>query len=437
MFYLYSSVRYLQQLSPATITEVHAIGQDAYIPAEDVERELVIFVLGETARADHFSLNGYAKQTNPLLSKEAVISFPHMESCGTSTDVSVPCMFSGYGRSQFDNDKGRSTENLLDVLTRAGVHVLWRDNNSDSKGVALRVPYEDFKTPKKNHHCDVECRDEGMLEGLQAFIDQHPKGDIMIILHQMGNHGPAYYKRYPKSFERFTPACQSNQLDECSAEEINNAYDNAILYTDHFLSSVIDLLKQNDPSFETAMVYVSDHGESLGEKGVYLHGMPWFMAPDAQKNPAAVMWFGKHYDDIDKLALKSRANKAVSHDNMFHTLLGMMEVQTDLYKKEMDIITHTERTATNKLPHQANERRTLPHPGVQPLLQLKSPIKHLGRLGASRNPATICKKMASQDAIFLICSNTFMTRPLSRQAMPHAHAVRAWPLFQSDAQSSL
>jgi len=342
LFYLYSAGKYAKQLAAVDDAPVKPIGLDARIAATDVERELLIFVLGETARADHFSLNGYAKQTNPRLSKENVISFPHMASCGTSTAVSVPCMFSGFERSQYDDGKGRATENLLDVLTHAGVHALWRDNNSDSKGVALRVSYEDFKTPDKNHRCDVECRDEGMLEGLQAFIDQHPTGDIMIILHQMGNHGPAYYKRYPKAFERFTPACQSNLLDECSEEEISNAYDNAILYTDYFLAKVIELLKQNTHKFEAAMAYISDHGESLGEKGLYLHGMPYFMAPDAQKNPAALFWFADNYDDIDKAALKAKAREPVSHDHIFHTILGLMEVESDVYDKGLDMIIHAE-----------------------------------------------------------------------------------------------
>lgn len=347
LFYLYSTGKYASQITAANASVIKPIGLDAKMAANDVERELMIFVLGETARADHFSLNGYAKPTNPLLSKENVISFPHMASCGTSTAVSVPCMFSNFERSQFDDNKGSSTENLLDVLTHAGVHVLWRDNNSDSKGVALRVPYEDYKTPAKNHHYDAECRDEGMLEGLQAFIDQHPKGDIMIVLHQMGNHGPAYYKRYPKAFERFTPTCDTNMLDECNAEQINNAYDNAILYTDYFLAKVIALVKQNTANFEASMVYISDHGESLGESGIYLHGMPYFMAPEAQKSPAALFWFGENYEDINKTALRTRAGKPVSHDNIFHTILGLMEIETSLYDKGLDI-THTNKQLAKK-----------------------------------------------------------------------------------------
>lgn len=239
------------------------MGNDAKTPSNDPDRELVIMVVGETGRADHWSLNGYGHETNPLLSREDVINFPDFWSCGTFTSYSVPCMFSRLGREQFTPEKAKDEDNVLDILQRAGVSVLWRDNNSNSKGVADRVAYEDFKKPDKNPVCDEgECRDEGMLHGLQEYIDAQ-KGDIMIVLHQMGNHGPAYYKRYPKAFERFTPACQTNDLGSCSKEEINNAYDNAIIYTDYFLSKAIALLKRNDKKFETAMLYVADHGESL------------------------------------------------------------------------------------------------------------------------------------------------------------------------------
>ena len=226
------------------------------------------------------------------MEKEDVINFSNVFSSGTATAVSLPCMFSLFGRGGCNGQKEMSTENLFDVLRHAGISILWRDNNSDSKGVALRVPYQDFKNPQKNSVCDIECRDEGMLTGLQAYIDGKRSGDILIVLHQMGNHGPAYYKRYPESFEKFKPVCKTNQLEKCSREEIGNAYDNAILYTDYFLSKVIALLKANSQGFETGMVYMSDHGESLGENGLYLHGLPYFMAPETQKHIAALMWFG-------------------------------------------------------------------------------------------------------------------------------------------------
>jgi len=336
-YYIYSVGKYIDLTFNNAKIVAKPLGEDAKIPATDVDRELIILVVGEAARADRFSLNGYQRETNPLLEKEDVISFSNMHSCGTSTAYSVPCMFSIFPRDQYSDSKGASSENLLDVLHHAGVNVLWRDNNSDSKGVALRVPFQDYKQPGINPVCDDECRDEGMLVGLQEYIDSQKKGDILIVLHQMGNHGPAYYKRYPTAFEKFTPVCRTNQLDECSKEEIGNAYDNALLYTDYFLAQTIALLKKNSNRFETAMIYLSDHGESLGEYSIYLHGLPYAMAPESQKHIASVFWFGDSFT-IDKKALRDKAAEQFSQDNLFHTILGLMEVETSTYDKKLDII---------------------------------------------------------------------------------------------------
>ncbi|MDR2195674.1 MAG: phosphoethanolamine--lipid A transferase, partial [Gallionellaceae bacterium] len=291
--FVYSGIKFLKGTVAEPSGPRQALGRDARIPAEDVDRELIILVVGEAARADHFSLNGYARDTNPLLARENVISYSDVTSCGTATAYSVPCMFSLIPRENFDLDTAKRRENVLDVLTHAGVQVLWRDNNSDSKGVAAGVTFEDFRDPKLNPVCDVECRDIGMLSGLDDYIAAHPTGDIVIVLHQMGNHGPAYYKRYPKEFEVFTPACQSAELANCTDAEIINAYDNALRYTDYFLAEVIAFLRRHDDRFETAMLYMADHGESLGENGIYLHGLPWLMAPKAQKNPGGIFWFGE------------------------------------------------------------------------------------------------------------------------------------------------
>jgi len=340
VYYVYSTGKYIDASYNSKFLELTSIGLDANTPALDQHRELVIMVVGETARSDRFSLNGYARETNPLLKKENVISFTNYWSCGTSTAVSVPCMFSMYGSDDFNNEKGQSTENVLDVLKHAGVNLLWLDNNSSSKGVADRISYKSYKNSDINSLCDPECRDEGMLLNIQDYISKHPQGDIFIVLHQLGNHGPAYYKRYPANFEKFTPACRTNQLENCSKEEINNAYDNAILYTDYFLHKVIALLKENDSSFETAMYYVSDHGESLGENELYLHGLPNFIAPDSQRHVPAIIWLGENFDEdqVNFKELSKRRNNKYTHDNVFHTILGFMEIETSIYDKSMDIL---------------------------------------------------------------------------------------------------
>jgi lipid A ethanolaminephosphotransferase len=326
------------------------LGLDARIPLADTDRELIVLVVGEAARADRFSLNGYERQTNPLLEQENVISFGNVTSCGTATAYSVPCMFSGMERKYFNLDTARTSENLLDILQHAGVQVLWRDNNSDSKGLTRAVPFENFKTPDTNPVCDEECRDIGMLDGLDEFIASRPAGDIVIVLHQMGNHGPAYYRRYPQAFEKFTPACHSDELNRCTDAEISNAYDNAILYTDYFLAQVVQFLKGYDSSFETAMYYMSDHGESLGENGIYLHGLPWQLAPAAQKHVASIIWFGASYA-ANREAIKASAQKPLSHDNYFHTVLGLMEIETSLRNRELDLVVHrTEESSAVALP---------------------------------------------------------------------------------------
>ena len=338
-YFIYSAIKYSTgSLAVKSRQALTSIGADAQIPASDVERELFILVIGETARADRFSLNGYIRDTNPQLRQAKAISFSNFRACGTSTAVSVPCMFSLLGMDKFDTKKGAAQENLLDVLTHAGVNVLWLDNNSDSKDVALRVPYQSYKSPEINPLCDPECRDVGMLSALQKHIDAQPRGDIFIVLHQMGNHGPAYFKRYPPEFEKFKPACQSADLSLCSREEIGNAYDNAILYTDFFLGKVIELLKMNDNKFETALLYVSDHGESLGENGVYLHGLPPAIAPDAQLHVPAILWLGSGFKDVDFSALRRKSGTRFTHDNIAHTVLGAMEIGTSVYRPELDML---------------------------------------------------------------------------------------------------
>ncbi|MFZ9528646.1 MAG: phosphoethanolamine transferase, partial [Burkholderiales bacterium] len=338
VYFMSSAMKFARQSFESTSNRpMVVVGADAVIPPTDLTRELVILVVGETARADHFSLNGYERDTNPRLRQLNVFSASNFQACGTSTAVSVPCMFmlDGETKSTLEINK---QENLLDVLQRSGVNVLWRDNNSDSKGVASRVQYEDFRSPKINPVCDTECRDEGMLAGLQQYIDLHPRGDILIVLHQMGNHGPAYYKRYPPAFEKFKPACKESDLSRCSREEIVNAYDNAILYTDHFLAKAIELLKKNDSRFETALFYVSDHGESLGENGIYLHGMPKSIAPEAQLHVPAVMWFGRNFHAVTPSALREKSKMRFSHDNVFHTILGFFEIESETYRPLKDIL---------------------------------------------------------------------------------------------------
>lgn len=292
--------------------------------------KLMVFVVGETVRADHIGLNGYTRNTTPLLAKqEDIYSFKNVTACGTSTAYSVPCMFSYANQSDYDVDTATYNENVLDTLNKQGVNVIWRDNNSSSKGVADRVVFEDYKTPDKNPNCDSECRDIGMLDGFDKMVkSDSSQKDTLVILHQMGNHGPAYYKRYPKTFEKFQPVCMTNELSKCDAQSVINGYDNAIGYTDYFLNNVIETLKPYQQDYEVVMVYISDHGESLGENNIYLHGLPYSIAPNAQKQVPLIVWSSAS-NRISSESLTSMSAQPVSHDFITPTLLSFFDITTD------------------------------------------------------------------------------------------------------------
>ncbi len=302
---------------------------------------VLILVIGETARAANFSLNGYGRATNPELEQIGeLLNFGRMYSCGTETAVSLPCMFSNLGREGFDVGKSRTQENLLDVLARAGFLVEWLDSNSGCKGICKRVGYTDLTASRSARSCpDEECYDEILLEVLPSLLRDVTR-DTVLVLHQKGNHGPAYYKRYPASFRVFVPQCETSELQQCSRQEIVNAYDNAIRYTDYILAGIVDILRSEAQRLNGGMIYVSDHGESLGERGLYLHGTPYFMAPEVQRHVPAVMWFSPNFATelgIRLDCLQERTNASLSHDNLFHSTLGLLRVQTRDYDPSLDL----------------------------------------------------------------------------------------------------
>lgn len=342
--YIQATSSYLKRLSKSAVAFT-PIGADAKLaPAwqHRQRRSVTVIVVGETARADHFALNGYERDTAPRLAKQAnLINFTNMWSCGTETAVSLPCMFSNLGRDGFSREKAESQGNLLDVLSQAGIGVLWRDNQSGCKGVCARVPTEDVRDSKIAKACPKagECFDEVLLAGLDERIDTLDRSTV-IVLHMMGSHGPAYFSRSPDEFKLYQPECKSSQLDQCSQQQIINGYDNSLRYTDYVLSSLIDLLRSKADKVDTAMIYLSDHGESLGEGNLYLHGTPYLFAPDAQKHVPAVMWFSdgfKRNFGIDQTCLMARRQEAYSQDNLFHSVLGLLQIQTKAYSPQLDL----------------------------------------------------------------------------------------------------
>jgi lipid A ethanolaminephosphotransferase len=323
---------------------VQPLGADARVvdgvAAGQRKPRVTIVVVGETARAANFQLGGYPRETNPELSKRDILYFSDTSSCGTATAVSVPCMFSVYGREEYSHAKALATENLMDVLAHAGIMTEWWDNNTGDKSVADRTKKTEFFNSNDPRYCSGgECLDQIMVDGLDAWLDK-VNGDAVLVLHQLGNHGPAYYLRYPEEFRKFTPDCRSVDFDSCTPETITNAYDNALLYTDHILSEVIDKLDARGQRLDTAMIYMSDHGESLGENGLYLHGAPYMFAPKEQTHVPFVLWTSpglRQSTGIDVPCLSNNTDAPHSHDNLFHSVLGLMQAKTDVYNPELDI----------------------------------------------------------------------------------------------------
>lgn len=327
------------------------VGGRATRLAAQSSRPVVMFlVIGETARAANFALSGYARDTNPgLRNEKGLVYFGRATSCGTSTATSVPCIFSPLGRSTFDLSVADRYANLLDALAGAGLDVQWRDNNAGCKGVCTRVETIRYTPQSDASLCpNSYCFDDVMLKDLAEKL-AHVTRDTLIVFHQIGSHGPAYSERYPQQFERFKPACKSNELHRCAPAEIVNAYDNSILYTDHVLSRQIDLLRAA-ARLDSVLIYASDHGESLGEQGVYLHGMPYSVAPRVQKEIPMLMWASESYlhrAGLEESCLQGQARLKVSHDNVYHTVLGVFGVRNRVYDGNLDLLAACRRSSAS------------------------------------------------------------------------------------------
>lgn len=342
---LASLQKYLKERRADDQSDFQILGADAIQEKKSPLRTIGILIVGETARADHFSLNGYERKTNPLLERENVISFSNVFSCGTTTAFSIPCMFSLQGRDHYSPDAAKMESNVLDVLDFAGVKVVWIDANSSCKSVCDRIENvnylnsPDASMPLNNAG---DYYDEVLLSKLNDYIAS-TTSDILIVLHTMGSHGPAYYKRYPEHFAVFQPECRDRSPQSCDMQDIENAYDNTIVYTDYVLSKVIDTLRDEQPLSDSFLLYASDHGESLGEDGVYLHGLPYYLAPKSQTNVPMIVWFSNEYAAHHGIKLDDEALRTggkYSHDNISHTLLGLYDVKSNSYNRDLDIFSH-------------------------------------------------------------------------------------------------
>lgn len=303
---------------------------------------VTILVVGETARAQNFSLNGYKHDTNRYTKNSGIVSFSEVTSCGTATAVSLPCMFSRLDRKTYDNRKANSQQNLLDIAKAAGMDVLWVDNNNGScKGVCARVKYIDINTSKSNPLCDGKyCLDEALLSPLQDKLNNLTAKNTLIVLHMMGSHGPTYYRRYPQDKKLFLPDCQHSDIQNCNEQEIINTYDNTIAYTDFVLNEIIARLEKLESvsTAKTSMLYISDHGESLGEKGMYLHGLPYAFAPEEQTHVPMLFWQKKRLVGHSNHCLAAVSGESISHDNLFDIVLGVTSVSSNQYIESRDIL---------------------------------------------------------------------------------------------------
>ena len=341
--YIYAVGRYYKRSMDARREFIILDKSPQLLPNPGGKPRVLILVVGETARAQNFSLYGYEQNTNPLLSQnKEIIVFKDVSSCGTATAVSLPCMFSHLPRKEFDVTDARYTQNLLDIAKAAGYDVYWKDNDDGCKKVCNRIGKIDAKEGNKQPYCfGSYCHDDILLDGLDEQLTAINK-DTLIVLHAMGSHGPTYYKRYPEKFKRFTPSCDTANLQDCTREQIVNTYNNTIVYTDYILDSVIDILRRH-PDLQSSMLYVSDHGESLGENNIYLHGLPYAIAPDEQKKVPMILWMSpdtRQSLQLDNNCLTQNAETGqFSHDNYFHSVLHLLNIKTSVFDPRLDIFT--------------------------------------------------------------------------------------------------
>ncbi|WP_129504347.1 phosphoethanolamine transferase [Aeromonas veronii] len=340
--YVHGLYKYGRDVLFATQIPYQQLGTDARVVARGSKPTLMFLVVGETARSQNYSLNGYGKATNSFTAKEqGVVSFKDVRSCGTATAVSVPCMFSNLTRRGYDDQLASSRDGLLDVLQHAGVSVLWKENDGGCKGVCRNVPTIEILPKSYPALCQGEsCYDEVLLEGLDQQI-AGMKGNKLVAFHLMGSHGPTYFRRYPASERVFMPDCPRSDIENCSNEELVNTYDNTIRYTDKVVGLLIDKLKSLESQYDVGLVYLSDHGESLGAMGLYLHGTPYKFAPDDQTRVPLLTWFSPQLQadrqlDMGCLAVEASSQR-FSHDNLFHSMLGIMDVQTSVYDNKLDL----------------------------------------------------------------------------------------------------
>ncbi len=321
--YIGNSVRYFQGELAKNKKEIPL--PDARITND--KKSVVVLVIGESARAKNFSFYGYSRNTNPLLLEVSGLRHFYAKSSTTYTSASVKNMLSY-------KDSTNLYEILPNYLARTGVDVMWRSTNWGEP--PLHLPSENImrysQLAEKYTHLD-DSYESALVAGLIEDIELAKSPKVLIFIHTSTSHGPTYYKKYPPQFEVFKPVCKSVEPKGCLQSEIINAYDNTILYTDFLLHSVISQLSKLD-KYDSTMIYVSDHGESLGENGVYMHGIPLAFAPKEQYEIPFFVWSSN--------ASRIKDLNEATHFHIFHSVLTFLDVESEVLDEKMSIFTKEE-----------------------------------------------------------------------------------------------
>lgn len=283
-------------------------------------KDVCVLIIGESARRENFSLYGYGKPTNPLLEKDSVTALM-AEAAATYTTAGVKAIL--------DHKPTKKLYEILpNYLFRNGVDVTWRTTNWGEPPVHIDKYYKAKDLQKMNPEADGKY-DEILLAGLKEEILSCTKDKMLVILHTSTSHGPTYNKKYPAKFEVFTPVCTTVEMAKANPKELMNAYDNTIVYTDYLVHSVIEMLK-DVPQRRSCVLFVSDHGESLGEGNLYMHGVPMAVAPKEQIEIPFIVWTS------DK-NLKIRPDQKVGQYHVFHSVLSFLGIDSPVYDQEKDI----------------------------------------------------------------------------------------------------
>ena len=307
-----------------------------FLTETPLKKEVVILVIGEAARADRFAALGYERQTNPFTANQQLAAFPIGLSCATNTISSIACILTHEG----SNASSRTTfEPLPSYLKRHGIATLFRSNNSGPPPMDVDV-YQttaEILMGCKGADCPLSRYDSALNWKLSERLADMKADRIFVALHQSGSHGPAYHDKYPPNFEYFKPVCKTVQIAKCTEEELNNAYDNTIRYTDSLIADLISQLEELD-DVNSTLIYVADHGQSLGEGGYYLHGAPIAIAPLEQREVPFLVWMSKGFQQSRSIKnAEILRDITFPHDFPFHSVMGAFGMRSDIYKPQFDI----------------------------------------------------------------------------------------------------